>query len=237
MRSVKIIFSFLLIFAFVRAFCTDKRIISDTTKNTVTTHHKKYSNQQRVRHVLPRNLLYYNDCVFTHRYTITQRLQKYPYNKAAKILAISYDGSGEPNIDVNIGDDTTKQVKRKSHGLIFHSDTLDMSNLIEIKQLTPEEINRLTNIVFNTRVRIPNYNPDPGRKCFEPRNALVFYNKEGKVFDYIEICFECMMYQSKSGKLFLTAAYCNQQFDLIKKFLLELGIQFGTVTTDASKYN
>ncbi|HVW12808.1 MAG TPA: hypothetical protein VHB54_03250 [Mucilaginibacter sp.] len=237
MHSVKIILTILLISVFVKAFGIEKTALKDTTKRIPNTHHKKHTNWARAIGQPPDSQPYYTDCVFTHQYTIAQRLRKYPFNKAAKILAISYDGSAEPNVDINIGDDTTKEVKRKPHGLIFHSDTLDMSNLFEIKQLTPEEINRLTNIVFNTRVRIPNYNPDPGTKCFEPRNALVFYNKEGKVFDYIEVCFECMNYESKSNKLFLTSAYCNQQFDLIKKFLTDIGIKFGTTTTDASKFN
>ncbi|MBS1526778.1 MAG: hypothetical protein JST19_14060 [Bacteroidetes bacterium] len=187
--------------------------------------------------MLPDSLLYYNDCVFTHRYTVIQRLGKYPFNKAVKILAISYNGEPDPNDDVKTIGDTTTPRKEKPHGLFFHNDTLDLSNIFEIKQLTAEQVAKLTNIMFNTKARIPNYHPDPGRKCFEPRDALIFYDKKGKVFDYMEICFECMMYESKSNKLFLTSVYCNQQFDLIKKFLISLGIQFGTTTTDASKYN
>ncbi|HEX3384571.1 MAG TPA: hypothetical protein VHS53_05255 [Mucilaginibacter sp.] len=230
MRSAKTIFTLLLIFVFSKSFCFGKRFPLDTTK----TIHKKRTNRPRVSVSISPDKIYYNDCVFTHKYAIDQRLKKYPFNKAAKILAVSFDGTPEADIDIKIGDTVPK---RKPHGLIFQNDTLDLSNLFEIKELTSEEINRLTNIMFNTKVKVPNNYADLGYTCFSPRNALVFYDKDGKVYDYIQICFECRNYESKSQKLYLSTSGCNQDFDLIKKFLISVGLKFGTTTTDASTFN
>lgn len=237
MRSIKLIFIILSLFSFSRALCSERKTLADTIKRVVKTHHKKHPNWPKIMYYAPADKVYYQDCVFTHKYTAAQRLTRYPYNRAAKILAVSYDGTGEPNDDIVIPD-TIKHVKRKPHGLIFNNNVLDTSNLFEIKHLTKDQINGLTNIMMNTKERIPNdyASVNSPHSCFNPRNAFIFIDKNGKAFDYFEICFECHIYRSKSDKINFISG-CTQDFDLIKKFFISTGIRFGTITTEADKFN
>lgn len=237
MRLITIILSLFLCANISHAYCEKSILVIDTAIHVV----KK---QYRPRRSPPPDKIYYNDCVFTHRYTVAQRLRKYPFSKAAKILAVSYDGTAEPNAtpQIIINGDTIDAVtqkklvksKNKPHGLYFKEDTLDYISLFEIKELTPEQINRLTNILYNTNAKIHNDYAYPAYSCFNPRNALVFFDKDGKVFDYVEVCFECKRIRSKSDKILFGSA-CNQGLDFVKKFLINLGIKYGTLTTKYSE--
>jgi hypothetical protein len=108
---------------------------------------------------------------------------------------------------------------------------LNYSSIIEIKQLNQGQINNLTNIIYNTNYRKPSAFSMRNHKCINARNALIFYDKEGKIFDYLEVCFECLNYRSQSEKIDV-GAYCDQKFDLLKKFYLDAGIKYGTLKTN-----
>lgn len=239
MQWITIVLCLFLCTTLTRGLCGEYRLHIDTLKLATRKHHLKHSSSPKIRYPLPKDKIYYNDCVFTHKYTIAQRLKKYPFSNAAKVLAVSYDGGPEPNYDININGDTInpltneKVVNFKRHGLLFKNDTLDYACSFELKQLTSKQVNRLTNVLFNTNIKIPNDSADPGHNCFNPRNAFIFFDKNGKVFDYIEICFECERTESKSGKIYLGP--CNQKFDMVKKFFIDLGIKYGTITKDYLK--
>lgn len=237
MRFDKTILTLLLIFTCSKVFSIGNKITSDTTKHTLKVRHKKHLSWPKIKYPAPADKVYYQDCVFTHKYTAAQRLARYPYNRAVKILAVSYDGTGEPNDDIVIPD-TIKHVKRKPHGLIFKKNVLDTSNLFEIKHLSRSQINRLTNIMMNTQERIPNdyASVNSPHACFNPRNAFIFIDKNGRAFDYMEVCFECNQIESKSYKIYFSSG-CTQDLELIRKYLISLGIKFGTTMTDADKFN
>jgi hypothetical protein len=232
MRLITIILLLLSCVTTTNALCIDRKLSVDTGKK----YSKNDASLSHARRTPPKDKLYYNDCVFTNRYAISQRLKKYPFSKASKILAVSYDGTVEPNLLVLASGDTINAATNekirnfKPHGLFFKNDTLDYINLFEVKQLTINQINRLTNILFNTDVKIHNDYAHPGYKCFEPRNAFIFFDKNGKVFDYIEICFTCEGTRSKSDRIYLGP--CNQKFDMVKKFFIDLGIRYGTITKE-----
>lgn len=38
-----------------------------------------------------------------------------------------------------------------------------------------------------------------GAKCYDPRHAIIFYNKKNEILGYIEICFECEKVNSSSN--------------------------------------
>lgn len=75
---------------------------------------KVHKPKRIVKHVLPhvsylRESIkgykpWFDNCTFTNQYTVAQRLKKYPFSKAAKTLAVSFNGGGEPNHVVLIGD-------------------------------------------------------------------------------------------------------------------------------------
>jgi len=188
------------------------------------------------------------DCIYTLKYTVTQRLKLYPFSKAAKIEAVSYrymDPRRQNSINdsIKIYDDSIRtktpdslwrtfppETKYES-GLHIKNQKLNHSSLIEIKQLDAKQIENLTNLIFNTTTKKTTNYPHTGYTCYAPRNALIFYDKNGKVYDYLEICFECNQFRSLYDKIFI-GSYCNQKFDLFKQFFIDVGIQHGTVKKD-----
>ncbi len=230
-----IVLIILLFFGSIKpASCTVQTLHIDTIRTVVKKHPiKHHLRADKPKSILPDDKRHYRDCVFTYRYSITQRLKKYPFSKAVKVLAVSYN-DGLPNPDVIIVKDKTKKTKPVGRLLIhIHNDTLDHTSLFEFKQLTPKQVNRLTNMIFNTDIKVHNNLDDytDGESlCFEPRNAFVFIDKYGKVFDYVEVCFECKGTESKSGRIHIDN--CNQSLEMTKKFLIDLGIKFGTLTTN-----
>lgn len=173
----------------------------------------------------------YDNCTFTYQYTIAQRLKKYPYSKAAKILAVSYLYYLEP--DPSQFSDTlhptktfTYKEKQQQKGLVIIKNKLDYSTLLEYKILNQDQINQLTNIIFNTDYQKKmGYITSHLRSCFEPRNSLIFLNKKGKVIDHIDICFHCHDYSSQSNNIGI-GIICNQKYDILKRFFISAGIKY-----------
>lgn len=151
-----------------------------------------------------------DDCIFTNKLNLQQRLKKYPFSKAVRIVAVSYHAPMPYDLE--------------NTGLHIKDQILDTTRVLEIKTLNPRQIARLTNIIYNTdykRKYIVNTVMEGG--CFEPRNALIFYDKKGKVFDYIEMCFQCLHARSASDKITIGTA-CSQKYDLLKSFFKSIGI-------------
>jgi hypothetical protein len=167
---------------------------------------------------------WFDNCVFTSKYSIQQRLKMYPYSKAAKVLAVSYAGS-EVSAPSYKGDITG----RKALGLVIHQHQLDYSTLIEFKVMNSAAINRLTEIIYNAdyKVQLKDF-ATVGHSCYEPHNAFIFLNKDGKVIDFLEICFECKQYRSMHDKL-MVGEYCTQKFDMLKKCFIDQGVNYGTL--------
>jgi hypothetical protein len=187
-----------------------------------------------------------NDCVLTTKYTVAQRLKKYPFSMAAKIEAVSFRYMDRRR-DILIGDSVkiyddgirsklpdsllnkNSYENKYESGLHIEHQILNYSSLLELRELDDKQIDKLTDLIFNTTVKkkINNY-ADPGFDCYQPRNALVFYDKNGIVYDFLEICFECERYRSLLDKISI-GSNCNQKFDLLKQFFIDIGIQFGTI--------
>lgn len=173
-----------------------------------------------------------DDCVFTEKYTVHQRLQRYPFSKASKILAVSFE-TFDLRPDVLI-DDTIPQIISDT---IFTSSihvlngVLNYSSLKEVKELDSVQINKLTDIIYNTRVKKPNRYASMGFSCYNPRNGLVFFDNKGRVFDYLQVCFECERFNSQSDRIGI-GTWCNQKYELLRVFFKEVGLNFGTDKRD-----
>jgi hypothetical protein len=229
MRFAAIFFSFYLLFNSVKTSATWKKEGADTLLKIDTIRRRPYKRKYPpVKEFSQLEKLHKetdDDCVFTDMYSLQQRLKKYPFSKVVKIMAVSYYAP-DPH-------EYYKGNREFHTGLHVGNSKLDSSTLIEIKILTKKQINDLTTLIYNYDYRKPYFNLSLGYKCFEPRNALIFIDKSGKVFDYIEICFGCMNYQSQSDKISVGTA-CSQKFELLKKFFIDLGINYGTRNTEGN---
>jgi len=66
---------------------------------------------------------------------------------------------------------------------------------------------------------------------FSPRNAILFCNKTGEVIAYLEICFECSLFQfspkSSVPKNLDGWDFCEEKLDKIKGMFRSSGIKYG----------
>lgn len=186
------------------------------------------------------------NCVVKKRYTIKQRRRNYPFYKAVKILAVSYQCCPR-NIEVTVdtipklGDSVmaiTKKAKvdnkfnsmnpKDTTGLNVENGVLNRSSLKEIKELSSTQIDELTELLYNTTTRTGRHHPNPSHACFNPRDAFVFFDRNGKVFDFLEVCFECNAMQSLSDKIWFRFG-CDDHLELLRKLFIRVGIQYGTL--------
>jgi hypothetical protein len=166
-------------------------------------------------------------CAFTNKYTAKERLKLYPFLKATKVLAVSYEPPVMEETVINSDLKAEIKVPSKPSGLIVKDGVLDYSTLIEIKELNAAQIDSLTNLLFNTDFKVKGLNSFSEGNCFEPRNSFVFFNLAGKVFDYLQICFECLNSRSKTDKISV-GKLCAQKYDLLRAYMIGLGIKSGT---------
>lgn len=160
-------------------------------------------------------------CLKTDLFSVAARNKNYPFNKAKRIKLISY-------IDPTTDFSTPFPVKNGK---------LDQTKIREQKTLEVNQINALTNILFNIgRTPVPHLAykvVNIGASCYEPRNGIVFFDSNDRAFEYIEICFACRRSRTSSERV-KVGEECEQKHDILRDFFLKQGLKFGTVreTTD-----
>lgn len=162
-----------------------------------------------------------DNCTFKNNHTPDQRLKIYPFDKAVKILAVSYDY--DKFLDSVLKNSTTK---KPDYPIKIVNGVLDTSLLVEVKELTAVNIGSLTNLLYNVGYRKKGFNGIPSAQCYQPRNAFIFVDKNNKAYDYLEICFECMRYHSKSENIDI-GDVCSQKYELLRQYFIYMGIKFG----------
>lgn len=165
----------------------------------------------------------HNQCFNSHKYTAQQRRAFFPFNSAITIKLISFTVNDMPYRPVAI-----------------NNFAIDTGKVKESKILSNDAIDSLTDILYNVGFkpskRVPHKKgeiyeleiADPGYACYNPRNAILFIDADGKITQYIEICLECHRYYLSSRKIKSTVN-CKNKYELLKSFFLAQGIQYGTI--------
>jgi len=153
-----------------------------------------------------------SECGPNKNYSIKERLKFYPFNKAEKVVLISFDETGEY---FNI----TPVAQHK---------TID-SLIKETVTLKSEKIEELTHLLYNIGYQNPKAKLHivSHASCYNPRNAILFMNKYNKVIDYISICFQCNRHELSSRKI-KDINYCLDKYSLLANFFKSSGIKIGT---------
>jgi hypothetical protein len=149
-------------------------------------------------------------CVYTNKYSKTERLQFFPFNKAVQIKLVSFD---KPDSVIMGGEIPMK------------NGNVDYTKLKEIKTLNKSEIDTLTDILFNESYRGP-FSSFRESLCYNPRNAILFVDSKGKTFAFIEICFECLGHRLSSTKI-KAGDFCSEKYEYLRNFFAANGIVFG----------
>lgn len=161
------------------------------------------------------------------KYTLTDRRNLYPFSQAAEIKIVSFDKQ-EKEIDSSDWRFKIKSFKNHkdiSYGLPVINDTICFSKLDKIVPLNFNQADTITDILYNTCYRWTVIDKT-SLNCYLPHNAIIFFDKSGKVFEYIEICFDChgMRYNARKIENF---EKCDLTFNDLQKYFKSLGLKTG----------
>jgi hypothetical protein len=138
--------------------------------------------EKRIPVLIPKGDL---NCRYINKYSEQKRLQFYPFNisDTIKLVSFRYHMDKSP----------------------IHKDSLVTDSLLEIKTLNPYEINKLTDILYNNFYKqSPNYGVSA--LCYLPRNAILFYSKDGRLKEFVEIHLPLLVFRTVA-----IVASCEQQ--------------------------
>lgn len=145
---------------------------------------------------------------------LSERLKNYPFNKTAEIQLVSFDGGGQIENPIIKPGMPNKQAY------------LTVLPFQEIKKLNTVQIDSLTDILYNF-----GYLEEPNMielaKCYEPRNGILFLDKKGKIFSFIEICFDCRKISKSNKKITVEEELEAPKIELLKSFFEKAGIEYG----------
>jgi hypothetical protein len=101
---------------------------------------------------------------------------------------------------------------------------INMRKMHEVVTLNKDLTDKLLDLLINYD------NPSDNNGvilCYEPRNAIIFCDRENEIIGAVEICFECHRFKAEPPNLPL-GQFCNEKFDVLQGFFRSAGIQFGT---------
>ncbi|WP_293787644.1 hypothetical protein [uncultured Pedobacter sp.] len=149
-------------------------------------------------------------CMHFDKYSSEQRKMFYPFNRTEFVSLISF-------IDT---------ISKFSSHLPVKKGVLDTGMVKEEIRLSKQDINKLTDLLFNYGYRSKKYGViEDGMSCYDPHNAILFFNDKRKVIAYIEICFDCLRMQFSSNKIRI-GEKCTEKFNMLKNFFTSTGIKF-----------
>lgn len=178
------------------------------------------------------------ECKKIKNLSTKERNQNYPYNKASRIAFVSFLG----NIDKL---PKPEKIKLDDDEIYFEevytpiSVMVDYFNILreDFSKYNPKDFeesivldesqkNELTNLVFNYGYR--KYNgKEKIANCYTPQNAILFFDENDKLFEFVEICFECHKYDLSDRKSFDLGEDCSDKLDLLQNLFAKVGIKYG----------
>jgi len=146
------------------------------------------------------------NCYRYSKFSPKQKQQYYPFNTTSKVVFVSFE---ESESELNYKNKSVGDFKFK-----------------EVKILETSQIDSLIDLLYNISVKGNVFKFTP-RSCYSPRNAILFLNSKNKIFEFIELCFECYRTRTSSPQINDGIA-CDQKFNLIRAYFKKQGIQYGT---------
>lgn len=149
------------------------------------------------------------ECKVKNRYSLEDRLKNYPFGTATEIRLVSF--SHRPDTTI------------VEYSIPETNGTVDLSRIAESVTMDKARIDSLTHILFNVGFRGRTLTGEV-YMCYSPRNAILFIDSQGKVFEYIEVCFECHKTRVSSPTIKM-GEFCSDKYEMIKAFFVSQGIK------------
>lgn len=164
-----------------------------------------------------RQVKYNDSCQRNTNYPLAKRMKKFPFNKAASIQLISFDGL------VSVTDSGTIKITSQDPALLGVPEV--PLYVKERVTLNAVQIDSLTDILYNYGY-IRRSASARTSDCYAPRNAIIFIAADGKVFAFIEMCFMCLNTRLSDERISL-GELCENKLQLIRQFFGDAGVTFG----------
>jgi hypothetical protein len=194
-------------------------------------------------------------CTLGTKYSVKQRRNMFPFNKAKKVLFIAFRNRGyfsmssfnfelmDTTIDVEgkliilpkfeeNGCEQKEIIKKWDYSDIDTSQKFYIFPrycTIESVELNSNQVDTLSNFLFNYRLnKIPLTTWHSA--CYSPRNAILFLNEKNQIVSLIEICFECWEMKFSFDKNTLRICDCGKRLSAFKSLFASAGIKYGIET-------
>ncbi|MCL9810067.1 hypothetical protein [Flavobacterium luminosum] len=156
------------------------------------------------------------NCVRSKKIGFKNRLKMFPFENTSQILIVSHRTKNGM-----IGEELRKYL----NSIKINQDTINHKEFEQVEKLNLIQIEKFTDIIFNYSHKGKVY-AISDVKCYEPRNAFIFLDKDNKVLGFIEICFGCNHLRTSDKRIDI-GDYCEQKYDLLKGIFRESGIKYG----------
>lgn len=161
------------------------------------------------------------------KFSLKNRLNFYPFNQSNQIKIVSFNRQEKALDSTNwryrFRDKYYKDYKDVFYGLPVENDTICFSKLDGIVCLNSSQISILSDILYNACYgwTVVDWSP---ASCYLPHNAIIFFDRDDKPFELIEICFGCrrLRYSSKKIEKF---EECDFTYDNLKTYFKQLGLK------------
>lgn len=168
---------------------------------------------------------------------LQKRLARFPFDKATKVRIISYNlnfkknnGYTPPPPPLKTKEDSIKLTRYydsiKTNKIFELREAIEHSSfegIQESKTLTLAEISELTDVIYNTCGKYYIGFISTGG-CFFPRNAILLYDENDKIFAFFEICFECSGIESSPKNMLEPIETCEYLYPELEKFFKNNGL-------------
>lgn len=161
---------------------------------------------------------------------LSERLNDSTFSRASSIMLVSYNLNFNETMqiddvsDILIPDSIPYPNKKIDFSLILNTNNdAVLREMNQKKNLNLKQIIHLSDILFNTcaRYKIKKLNE---LGCYFPRNAIIFFDENNRVIDYVEICFQCR--KVNVSKSFLkTEQLCSYLYLELESFFNSLGLK------------
>lgn len=165
------------------------------------------------------------NCGFYGTKTVAERNALFPFNKAKKVVLVSYFGE----MDRFSTDTLYKMPHILRRERVSAGKYEKVYDIIEEMEVTGAATDSLSNIMFNYRPKGKAVDNGGIIGCYDPRNAVLFYDAKGKLIAYLEICFMCgQAYFEPDEKIMERLYYvCPDLMDVLNGFFKQEGVTYG----------
>ncbi|RRJ91228.1 hypothetical protein EG240_06910 [Paenimyroides tangerinum] len=173
------------------------------------------------------------NCFRVDDLSVEDRNYRYPFDKASKILFTSFDDDLKKLdlFEYERDEEQERYVVGEIMQIYFaflkkNKSKYNPEMFNEKVELSETQKNEFTDLIYN----FGNNHKDAllrwGANCYRPRNAILFFDENNQLFEFIEICFECNRYKKDSFKVDLNIN-CGEKLSLLKDLFEQAGIEYG----------